>query len=157
MSTNIAETGITIDDVVCVIDSGKVKEKSHDAISCVSTLRTVWISKASAVQRRGIHFFPQLLYVNCTAILLGEYKIDYATWYNLWCSYCRWSVRIISINILDSFEILIDFFIICVKPFSISVELIDLLSEGFKKFTFKSPSRKASCEEKCFKDSSKMF
>ncbi|XP_066911197.1 3'-5' RNA helicase YTHDC2-like [Clytia hemisphaerica] len=53
LSTNIAETGITIDDVVCVIDSGKVKEKSHDAISCVSTLRTVWISKASAIQRRG--------------------------------------------------------------------------------------------------------
>ena len=57
LSTNIAETGITIDDVVCVIDSGKVKEKSHDAISCVSTLRTVWISKASAIQRRGICIF----------------------------------------------------------------------------------------------------
>lgn len=53
LSTNIAETSVTIDDVVYVIDSGKVKEKSHDAISSVSTLRTVWISKASAVQRRG--------------------------------------------------------------------------------------------------------
>ena len=66
-------------------------------------------------------------------------------------------VAIISINVSESFEILVGFFIICEKPFSISVELIDLLSEGFKKFTFKSPSRKASCEEKCFKDSSKMF
>ena len=47
---------MTIDDVVYVIDSGKVKEKSHDAISSVSTLRTVWISKASAVQRRGMIF-----------------------------------------------------------------------------------------------------
>lgn len=54
LSTNIAETSVTIDDVVYVIDSGKVKEKSHDAISSVSTLRTVWISKASAVQRRGV-------------------------------------------------------------------------------------------------------
>ena len=38
-------------------------------------------------------------------------------------------VAIKSINVLESFEILVGFFIICVKPFSISVELIDLLSE----------------------------
>ena len=54
LSTNIAETSITIDDVVYVIDSGKVKEKSHDSVSSVSMLRTVWISKASAIQRRGM-------------------------------------------------------------------------------------------------------
>ncbi|XP_057292313.1 3'-5' RNA helicase YTHDC2-like [Hydractinia symbiolongicarpus] len=53
LSTNIAETSITIKDVVYVIDSGKVKEKSHDAVSSISTLRTVWVSKASAIQRRG--------------------------------------------------------------------------------------------------------
>ena len=60
-------------------------------------------------------------------------------------------VAIISINVLESFVILVGFFIICVKPFSISVDLMALLSEVFKKFTFKSPSRIASCEEKCFK------
>ncbi|CAB4026109.1 probable ATP-dependent RNA helicase YTHDC2, partial [Paramuricea clavata] len=53
LSTNIAETSVTIDDVVYVIDSAKVKEKSFDALSSVSALETVWISKASAVQRHG--------------------------------------------------------------------------------------------------------
>ncbi|XP_053911310.1 3'-5' RNA helicase YTHDC2 [Cuculus canorus] len=53
LSTNIAETSITVDDVVFVIDSGKVEEKSFDARSCVTMLKTVWISKASAVQRKG--------------------------------------------------------------------------------------------------------
>uniref|UniRef100_A0AAX7VNT3 RNA helicase n=1 Tax=Astatotilapia calliptera TaxID=8154 RepID=A0AAX7VNT3_ASTCA len=53
LSTNIAETSITINDVVFVIDSGKVKEKSFDTLSNVSMLKTVWISKASALQRKG--------------------------------------------------------------------------------------------------------
>ncbi|XP_061571968.1 3'-5' RNA helicase YTHDC2 isoform X2 [Cololabis saira] len=53
LSTNIAETSITIDDVVFVIDSGKVKEKSFDALTHVSMLKTVWISKASVLQRKG--------------------------------------------------------------------------------------------------------
>ncbi|KAJ0064818.1 hypothetical protein NL108_015585, partial [Boleophthalmus pectinirostris] len=53
LSTNIAETSITINDVVFVIDSGKVKEKSYDSLSHVSMLKTVWVSKASALQRKG--------------------------------------------------------------------------------------------------------
>ncbi|XP_063990992.1 3'-5' RNA helicase YTHDC2-like [Diachasmimorpha longicaudata] len=53
LSTNIAETSITIDDVVYVIDCGKVKEKSFDAISNVCTLRSDWISQACAKQRMG--------------------------------------------------------------------------------------------------------
>ncbi|XP_077256086.1 3'-5' RNA helicase YTHDC2 [Temnothorax americanus] len=53
LSTNIAETSITIDDVVYVIDSGKVKEKSFDAISSVCTLTSNWISQACAKQRKG--------------------------------------------------------------------------------------------------------
>lgn len=53
LATNIAETSITIDDVVFVIDSGKVKEKTYDALTSVTALRSVWISKANAVQRRG--------------------------------------------------------------------------------------------------------
>uniref|UniRef100_A0A8C4R1B1 RNA helicase n=1 Tax=Eptatretus burgeri TaxID=7764 RepID=A0A8C4R1B1_EPTBU len=53
LSTNIAETSITVNDVVFVIDSGRVKEKSYDAVSSVTMLKSVWISKASAIQRRG--------------------------------------------------------------------------------------------------------
>ncbi|XP_054613381.1 3'-5' RNA helicase YTHDC2 [Dunckerocampus dactyliophorus] len=74
LSTNIAETSITINDVVFVIDSGKVKEKSFDTVSRVSMLKTVWISKASALQRKGragrcqpgicFHLFSQLRFRN---------------------------------------------------------------------------------------------
>ncbi|XP_066603297.1 3'-5' RNA helicase YTHDC2-like [Prorops nasuta] len=53
LSTNIAETSITVDDVVYVIDSGKVKEKSFDAISGICMLRCNWISQACAKQRKG--------------------------------------------------------------------------------------------------------
>ncbi|CAN0897445.1 DExH-box ATP-dependent RNA helicase DExH6 [Linum grandiflorum] len=53
LSTNIAESAITIDDVVYVIDSGRMKEKSYDPYNNVSTLQTSWISKASARQREG--------------------------------------------------------------------------------------------------------
>ncbi|KAG7197988.1 hypothetical protein KM043_016214 [Ampulex compressa] len=53
LSTNIAETSITIDDVVYVIDSGKVKEKFFDALSGVCTLKSTWISQACAKQRKG--------------------------------------------------------------------------------------------------------
>ncbi|XP_011312776.1 probable ATP-dependent RNA helicase YTHDC2 [Fopius arisanus] len=53
LSTNITETSITIDDVVYVIDSGKVKEKSFDALCGVCTLRSNWISQSCAKQRKG--------------------------------------------------------------------------------------------------------
>ncbi|XP_041666905.1 3'-5' RNA helicase YTHDC2 [Cheilinus undulatus] len=74
LSTNIAETSITINDVVFVIDSGKVKEKSFDTLSHVTMLKTVWISKASALQRKGragrcrpgicFHLFSRLRFSN---------------------------------------------------------------------------------------------
>ncbi|CAO2166535.1 unnamed protein product [Urochloa humidicola] len=53
LSTNIAETAVTIDDVVFVIDSGRMKEKSYDPYNNVSTLHSSWVSKASARQREG--------------------------------------------------------------------------------------------------------
>ncbi|KAL5976173.1 DExH-box ATP-dependent RNA helicase DExH6 [Asimina triloba] len=53
LSTNIAETAVTIDDVVYVIDSGRMKEKSYDPYNNVSTLQSAWISKASVKQRQG--------------------------------------------------------------------------------------------------------
>ena len=53
LATNIAETSITIDDVVYVVDCGKSKEKSYDALNDMACLLPAWISKASARQRRG--------------------------------------------------------------------------------------------------------
>uniref|UniRef100_A0ACD5VVA8 Uncharacterized protein n=1 Tax=Avena sativa TaxID=4498 RepID=A0ACD5VVA8_AVESA len=53
LSMNIAETAVTIDDVVFVIDTGRMKEKSYDPYNNVSTLQTSWVSRASARQREG--------------------------------------------------------------------------------------------------------
>lgn len=53
LSTNIAETAVTIDDVVYVINSGRMKEKNYDPFNNVSTLQSSWVSKASAKQRQG--------------------------------------------------------------------------------------------------------
>ncbi|CAB1318506.1 unnamed protein product [Coregonus sp. 'balchen'] len=74
LSTNIAETSITINDVVFVIDAGKVKEKSFDALNHVTMLKMVWISKASSLQRKGragrcrpgicFHLFSRLRFNN---------------------------------------------------------------------------------------------
>jgi HrpA-like RNA helicase len=53
LSTNIAETSITINDVVYVIDSGRIKEKLFDVISGICSLQCNWISQACAKQRMG--------------------------------------------------------------------------------------------------------
>lgn len=83
LSTNIAETSLNIDDVIYVIDSGKMKEvrffacvnepnhedltvkaaiikefffffqKSMDPLTNASSLKRVWISRACAEQRKG--------------------------------------------------------------------------------------------------------
>ena len=44
---------VTIDDIVCVINSGRHKEKSYDPYTNVSTLQAAWTSRASERQRRG--------------------------------------------------------------------------------------------------------
>ncbi|XP_072169908.1 ATP-dependent DNA/RNA helicase DHX36-like [Diadema setosum] len=53
IATNIAETSITIDDVVYVVNMGRAKEHNFDVERNISTLKAEWISKASAHQRRG--------------------------------------------------------------------------------------------------------
>eukprot|EP01027_Heterolobosea_sp_BB2_P016280 GEZU01023180.1.p1 GENE.GEZU01023180.1~~GEZU01023180.1.p1 ORF type:complete len:1034 (-),score=423.68 GEZU01023180.1:40-3090(-) len=53
ISTNIAETSITIDDIVFVIDTGRVKENRYDHASKLPCLVETWISRASARQRKG--------------------------------------------------------------------------------------------------------
>jgi ATP-dependent RNA helicase DHX29 len=53
LSTNIAETGVTIPDVTCVIDTGKHKEMRFDERRQLSRLAQSFISRANAKQRRG--------------------------------------------------------------------------------------------------------
>jgi ATP-dependent RNA helicase DHX29 len=53
LSTNIAETSVTIPSVVCVIDAGRVREVRQNKRTSTSTLVTDWCSKASAKQRAG--------------------------------------------------------------------------------------------------------
>ncbi|KAL2095688.1 hypothetical protein ACEWY4_007836 [Coilia grayii] len=53
IATNIAETSITIDDVVYVIDGGKIKETHFDTENNISTMTPEWVSLANAKQRRG--------------------------------------------------------------------------------------------------------
>ncbi|KAL4604831.1 putative ATP-dependent RNA helicase YTHDC2 [Arapaima gigas] len=74
LSTSIAETSITVNDVVFVIDSGKVKEKSFDTLNHVTRQKMVWISRTSALQRKGragrgrpgicFHLFSRLMFNN---------------------------------------------------------------------------------------------
>ena len=52
-ATNVAETSITIEDIVVVIDSGKVKETSFDPQNNMVKLEEVWASRAACKQRRG--------------------------------------------------------------------------------------------------------
>ena len=53
VSTNIAETSITIEDVVYVVDSGRVKENRRDEVKETPALVECWVSRSSAKQRRG--------------------------------------------------------------------------------------------------------
>jgi ATP-dependent RNA helicase DHX57 len=53
LATNIAETSITIDDCVCVIDTGRMKELRYDASKHITALEDTWVSRANAMQRRG--------------------------------------------------------------------------------------------------------
>ena len=53
VSTNVAETSITIDGIVYVIDTGRVKENQFDPETSLTRLTECWTSKAASRQRRG--------------------------------------------------------------------------------------------------------
>ncbi|MCB9716921.1 MAG: ATP-dependent helicase HrpB [Myxococcales bacterium] len=53
LSTNVAETSITIEGIAAVIDSGLVRRPSHDPWSGLPTLTLAKIARASAEQRAG--------------------------------------------------------------------------------------------------------
>lgn len=53
LATNVAETSLTIEGVVAVVDSGLARVAAHSPWSGLSTLRLQPVSKASATQRAG--------------------------------------------------------------------------------------------------------
>lgn len=53
LSTNIAETSVTIDDVVFVIDCGRIKVSNFNLETSTHTLTPEWVSLANADQRKG--------------------------------------------------------------------------------------------------------
>lgn len=53
LATNIAETSVTIDDVVYVIDTGAHKEQRLDKTKELECVDNYWISQANVNQRRG--------------------------------------------------------------------------------------------------------
>lgn len=53
VATNIAETSVTFDDIVHVIDSGLIKQNNWDPIACVQYMRTQFHSKDGSKQRWG--------------------------------------------------------------------------------------------------------
>lgn len=53
LSTNIAETSVTIPDVTVVIDSGRVKEMRHEPSKHLSKLVSAWVGTSNLNQRAG--------------------------------------------------------------------------------------------------------
>ncbi|KAG1889461.1 P-loop containing nucleoside triphosphate hydrolase protein [Suillus subluteus] len=53
LELNVSKTSITIEDVVYVVDSGRVKETGYDPESGLSLLKEQWVTRAAARQRRG--------------------------------------------------------------------------------------------------------
>ena len=53
VATNVAETSVTIEDIVVVIDSGRVKERQWDPRRGMASLEEGWVSRAAGKQRAG--------------------------------------------------------------------------------------------------------
>ncbi|KAJ7505327.1 P-loop containing nucleoside triphosphate hydrolase protein [Mycena galericulata] len=53
VSTNVAETSLTIPGIRYVVDCGRAKERRYDIANGVQAFQVSWVSKASAAQRAG--------------------------------------------------------------------------------------------------------
>ncbi|KDQ25774.1 hypothetical protein PLEOSDRAFT_1058011 [Pleurotus ostreatus PC15] len=53
VSTNVAETSLTIPGIRYVVDCGRAKERRYDISSGIQSFQVTWVSKASAAQRAG--------------------------------------------------------------------------------------------------------
>ena len=53
LSTNIAESSVTVPDIIYVIDFCLVKQLVADPVTNFCSLRTEWAPKSSCIQRAG--------------------------------------------------------------------------------------------------------
>ncbi|KAF8457143.1 P-loop containing nucleoside triphosphate hydrolase protein [Terfezia claveryi] len=53
LATNIAETSLTIPNIRYVVDTGRVKSRTYNKFTGVTSYDITWVSKASAAQRAG--------------------------------------------------------------------------------------------------------
>ncbi|TFL01831.1 P-loop containing nucleoside triphosphate hydrolase protein [Pterulicium gracile] len=53
VSTNVAETSLTIPGIRYVVDGGRAKERRYDVDSGIQSFQVSWVSKASSSQRAG--------------------------------------------------------------------------------------------------------
>ncbi|KAK4934774.1 hypothetical protein LTR10_024051 [Elasticomyces elasticus] len=53
LATNIAETSITLPEVVYVVDTGKARTSVFDPLTLTRSLPYEWISRTNSIQRRG--------------------------------------------------------------------------------------------------------
>lgn len=84
IATNIAETSITIDDIVYVIDCGRIKMKTYDVEHDLESLNSEWVSIANSNQRKGragrvqagicYHLFSKVRFHQLEAYQLPEVK-----------------------------------------------------------------------------------
>jgi len=82
LATNIAESSITIPDVVFVIDSGLMKEKTYSAAHSAGTLECTCVSQVNAIQREGragrvrpgvaVHLFPRAAFSRLRPVPVPE-------------------------------------------------------------------------------------
>ncbi|KAL0118261.1 hypothetical protein PUN28_009129 [Cardiocondyla obscurior] len=82
ISTNLAETSITINDCVYVIDSGKMKESRFNSNRNMECLEACWVTQANVKQRKGragrvmpgvcIHLYTSYSYEQFAAYQIPE-------------------------------------------------------------------------------------
>ncbi|GJM96612.1 hypothetical protein PR202_ga13470 [Eleusine coracana subsp. coracana] len=76
LATNMAEASITINDIVFVVDCGKAKETTYDALNNTPCLLPSWISKASAQQCKLRYPFVLLQVANMNLPLVKVRKAN---------------------------------------------------------------------------------
>jgi pre-mRNA-splicing factor ATP-dependent RNA helicase DHX15/PRP43 len=89
VSTNIAETSLTIDGIVYVIDPGFSKQKVYNPRVRVESLLVTAISKASAQQRAGTDGRRRNIY----RVITGKKWFEYATCQGAVVMYCRMALQ----------------------------------------------------------------